>query len=143
MKCKVCGYSPEKKERFCSKCGSYFIDADAPQDSHEWKGIIAADGTILPEKAVSSVQTRSASGKYSSQATMNAWSVLGIVFSAILLVINIIDMITDEIFFIAGIPFLVLAIISIFKANRTKMKWLAILITFLSLLLFFIRMYKS
>lgn len=139
MVCKVCGYQTDNKVRFCPNCSSYFIDAEDPDSSIRWKGIISEEG-VVSDRAHSEVVKTSASGiSVKNAGRINAWAILAICFSATLLVINIIDAIADGGLFFMGIPVMIMAIISCHKSNRQKFTRIAILLIFLSIMVFAIR----
>ncbi len=142
MICKVCGHRPDQKERFCSACGSYFIDAESPEDSHEWKGIISPDGTIT-DQGKSNANLRNRSGKTAgTEEPANAWAILGLCFSGTLLLINIIDMLLDGMLFFLGAPAFVMTLVSVRFSNRYKFNRISVLVLILGCAMFMIRVLK-
>ena len=132
MICKVCGKSPENKERFCPFCGSYFIDAESEDDGLEWKGIIRPDGTIEKTAKVT------ASNNYApvSVSSQKVWGILAIIFSAIAFASNILGFVTDFATILLGLPCFIFAIVACIKAGNGKRRGIAMLFLFFSVMTF-------
>ena len=141
MICKVCSNRLDKKERFCPYCGSYFIDAEAEDDSLKWNGIIREDGTVLSDvKLEADMSAASSMGRSPAEPkdSPKVWGILAVIFAGIALACSIAEKFVDVGMFIVGIPCFVFGCVACKKAAKGKIKAIAMFLLFLAVIIFMI-----
>ena len=145
--CKVCGSEYEEKPRFCPKCGSYFIDVNDPYSERQWKGVVRADGTVS-ESASTYVNPLNEKNRQKGARELRvskaalAWSIVGLIFSSIVLRLVIICFFSEMEMAIMAFPFAVVSFISINK-GQGGMRKAAMFMLIASAIIFLIGIFRG